>query len=272
MAREKIKSNSLLPTIGVAILFVLLAAFLLLPNFFDIKRTPLRVAVAANFSVPMRAIADEFEKAHSRKLDIIMGSTGNLYSQITNGAPFYILFAADVERPQRLEEEGYTSYGSRFTYAIGRIILWSRNDDLVEDFPTLEGILSSNAFRRLAIANSDVAPYGVAAQQVLEGLGLWDLLQSKIVRGENISQTYQFVRSRNAQIGIIALSEVSRPGTEISGSHWEIPDSLYQPIEQQAVVLADSSDLDEANAFIEFVKSDEIRALIRQFGYKLPGD
>jgi molybdate transport system substrate-binding protein len=266
------KKQSILPTLGLGILFVLLAAFLLLPGFFDVKPAQLRIAVAANFIVPMQAVVGEFEKQNNIKVDLSPASTGTLFTQIENGAPYDLFFAADIVRPKKLEDEGRIIVDSRFTYAIGKIVLWGRDDDLAEDFADLESILSSDRFRRLSIANPDLAPYGEAAQEALQQLGDWDDLQSKIVRGENINQAYQFVRSGNAQLGIIALSQITRPDREISGSHWEIPEALYKPIEQQAVILSESTNQQMAASFMEFMKSDEIGLLIREFGYKLPSE
>ena len=224
----------------------------------------IRVAVASNFANTLKVIASNFEAASGHKVKLSIGSTGKHYAQIHHGAPFDVFFAADSKRPALLEAEGAALPGSRFTYAIGRLVLWSPRDGYVD----AQGkILETGNFQHLAMANPRLAPYGKAAQEVLEYRGLWEILKSRAVLGENIAQTFQFVKSGNAWLGFVAWSQIKRPGQAVSGSYWNIPADLYTPIEQQAVLLNGSK---AAQEFVRFVQSEESRQLIRSFGYDLP--
>jgi len=224
----------------------------------------IRVAVASNFSDPMKEIATRFEAETGHHVVLAFGSTSQLYAQIKNGAPFAAFFAADVMHPERLEEKGIARHGSRFTYAVGRLVLWSPKPDEVDP----EGrVLNTGAFRHIAIANPRLAPYGHAAEQVLRARGVWDGLQGRIVRGENIGQTFQFVKSGNAELGFVAYAQVKPPNGAIEGSIWEPPRSLYSPIEQQAVLIKEDA---ATRAFMDFVKSDEARVIIQNYGYGTP--
>lgn len=227
------------------------------------------LAVAANFSRAAKALAAEFEQHSGHRVQLSFGSTGAHYAQIINGAPFDAFFAADEKTPERLEDDGRIKRGSRFTYAEGQLILWSAKADLVDP----EGkVLQSGKFTHLALANPRLAPYGQAAQQTLESLGLAEQLQEKIVRGENISQAYQFIHTGAAELGFVALAQLVDPtdrstgssGSNISGSYWVVPPQLYQPIKQQAVLLNDKK---AAQAFVDFVRSDRGRTIIRSHGY-----
>lgn len=222
------------------------------------------VAVASNFADAITEIARRFERQSGRKVVLSFGSTGKHYAQIKNGAPFDLFLSADAQRPKLLETDGAGVAGTRFTYAIGRVVLWSPAGGLVDG---AGAVLRSGGFDHLAIANPRLAPYGAASQQVLEALGLWDELQSRIVRGENIGQTLQFVRSGSAELGFVALSQITRPGRTPRGSYWEPPQSLYTPIEQQAVLLKDSA---PARAFVDYLRGDEAAKIIRGYGYRLP--
>ena len=224
----------------------------------------IHVAVASNFTNTIKALATRFEAGSGHKVTLSFGSTGKHYAQIKNGAPFHAFFAADVKRPELLDEEGVALPGSRFTYAIGKIVLWSPKRGAVD----AQGkVLEEGTFRHLAIANPKLAPYGKAARKVLQDRGIWEALQNRMVRGENIGQAFQFVKSGNAELGFVALSQVKHPAHSIEGSWWEIPQSLYTPIEQQAVLLRES---DAARAFLAFVKSDASLEIIRGFGYATP--
>jgi molybdate transport system substrate-binding protein len=221
----------------------------------------IRIAVATNFSSTMADLVTRFEASSDHTVLVSTGSTGNQYAQIKNGAPFAAFFAADARRPELLEEEGVAIPGSRFTYAVGRIALWSPRADYVD----AEGrVLETGRFRHLAIANPELAPYGAAARAVLQRRGLWDALEGRLVQGQDIGQAYSFVFSGNAELGFVAYSQLRRPGQLIEGSYWLVPETLHQPIEQQAVLL---EDLPAARAFLEFVKSAEARAIIRVYGY-----
>jgi len=224
-----------------------------------------RIAVASNFTHAIKAVAKRFEEQRSDKLILIFGGTGKFYAQIINGAPFDAFFAADIRRPALLEQQSIALPGSRFTYAQGQIVLFSPKTNYVD---ATGAILKKQTYHYLAIANPRLAPYGKAAQQVLIKLGLWEALQSQLVRGENIGQTYQFVMSGNAELGFVALSQIKQPGIVIiKGSYWEVPADLYQPIKQQAVLLSHNS---VAKAFMEFVQSNEAKTIIQDFGYKIP--
>lgn len=225
-----------------------------------------RVAVAANFAEPMGEIAKRFEETTGNRVVLSSGSTGKLYAQIIQGAPFDAFFAADAERPRLLEEAGKAVKGSRFTYAIGKILLWSVDPDLVDQ----EGkILSRGEFRRLSIANPRLAPYGKAAEEVLTGMGLWKALQPRLVQGENISQAFHFVFTGNAELGFVAASQVLHPKEPKGGSYWEPPTETYSPIEQQAVLLGESP---VAQAFMEYCRTKEVGDLLRSYGYLIHHD
>lgn len=226
----------------------------------------IQVAVASNFSVTLARVADRFEQRSGRRVILVPGSTGKHYAQIRNGAPFDVFFAADIRRPKLLEREDAIVPGSRFTYAFGKLVLWSPEPGLVDQRGE---VLERGAFRHLAIANPRLAPYGKAAQQALQSLELWSSLEDRLVFGENIGHAFQFVKSGNAELGLVAYSQVVRPGNEnaVKGSIWELPASLYSPIEQQAVALVDTAPV---RAFLDYVRSDEARTIIRSHGYTAP--
>lgn len=223
----------------------------------------IRVAVAANFSGAAKAVSSRFEANGDHRVTLVFGSTGKHYAQIHNGAPFDLFFAADARRPELLEEAGLCVAGSRFTYAQGRLILWSARDDYVDP----EGRILRSDFHHLAIANPQHAPYGRAARETLEALGLWNHVQKRLVRGENIGQTFHFANSGTAELAFVAYSQIRVPGVLASGSYWEVPLSMYGPIYQQAVLLRNTP---AARAFLEFVQSDEAKEIIRGYGYIIP--
>ena len=185
-----------------------------------------KVAVAANFTAPLQAIAPAFEKATGHKLVASFGATGQFYAQIKNGAPFEVLLAADDTTPARLENEGATVPGSRFTYAIGSLVLWSADAAYLDG---TDAALQAGQFRHLAIANPKAAPYGLAAMQVLDKLGLSEAVKGKLVEGQNITQAHQFVSTGNAELGFVALSQVYKDGKLGSGSAWIVPETMYEP-------------------------------------------
>jgi molybdate transport system substrate-binding protein len=224
------------------------------------------VAVAANFAGSAKRLAGEFASQTGHKLTLSSGSTGKFYAQIRSGAPFDVLLSADAETPHRLEAEKLAVAGSRFTYALGRLALWSPKKGFVDG----EGaILHTAGFGRLAIANPRLAPYGAAAKETLEKLGLWQALQSRIVQGENIAQTYQFVWSGNAQLGFIAYAQLRERG-ETSGSYWLVPEGLHTPLHQDAVLLVRGANNSAARAFLQFLGDKPARDSIRAHGYELP--
>lgn len=225
-----------------------------------------KVAAAANFTAPMRQLAQAFEQETGHKALLSFGATGNFYAQIRNGAPFQVLLAADDETPLKLEQEGLAVAGSRFTYATGRLVLWSRQPGLVDDQGEL---LRSGRFQRLALANPKLAPYGSAAIETLTRLGLLEALRPRLVQGDNIGQTYQFVATENAQLGFVALSQVQTAGRIAQGSAWIVPASLHQPIKQDAVLLRAGQGNPAASALLAFLKGEKARAVIRSFGYEI---
>ena len=223
-----------------------------------------QVAVAANFSAPMEEIAKAFFKSTGHQLKISTGASGKFYSQIKNGAPFQVFLSADEEKPAQLDKDGLTVQGTRFTYAIGKLVLWSVNPAMVDGKGQ---ILESEKFNKLAIANPKTAPYGEAAIETLTVLNLKRQLEPKFVMGENISQTYQFVASGNAAIGFVALSQVTRDNKLIGGSAWVVPEKLYSPIKQDAVLLVNGKDSAAARQFLQFLKGEESLRVIRSYGY-----
>lgn len=221
-------------------------------------------AVAANFTAPMKMLAKSFEQDTGHKLVLSFGSTGSFYAQIKNGAPFDVLLAADSDTPLRLEKDGLGVAGSRFTYATGRLVLWSPKAGVVDDQGS---VLSSGKFQRLAIANPKLAPYGAAAMQVLANLGLEATVQPKLVQGENIAQAYQFTASENAQIGFVALSQVFLQGHISQGSAWVVPAHLHAPLQQDAIVLRKGQDNPGAQALRVYLQSEKARRTLQTFGY-----
>ncbi len=224
------------------------------------------VAVASNFTAPMKVIAQAFERDTGHKVILSFGATGQFYAQIKNGAPFAVLLAADDETPARLEREGVAVTGTRFTYATGKLVLWSKKADLVDDKGE---ILKTGKFDKLALANPKLAPYGAAAMQVLEKLSLTKQLGPKLVEASNIGQTFQFVSSGNAALGFVALSQVFENGKLKEGSDWVIPSNLYSPIKQDAVLLTSGKANLAAQALLHYLRSDRAKAIIVSFGYDL---
>jgi molybdate transport system substrate-binding protein len=244
----------------------LLAGLIALGLSAPLLAAEVQVAVAANFTAPMQLIAADFEKATGHKAQLSFGSTGKFYAQIKNGAPFEVLLAADDETPAKLENEGLAVSGSRFTYAIGQLALWSAKPGFVDD---KGAVLKQGAFEHLAIANPKLAPYGAAAVETLTKLGLLGSVEGKFVQGENIAQTFQFVSTGNAELGFVALSQVYEGGKLKSGSAWIVPASLHAPIRQDAVVLTKGKDNPAAAALMKYLKSDSARAVIKSYGYAL---
>ena len=223
-----------------------------------------QVAVAANFTAPMQKIAPEFEKATGHKVVASFGSTGKFYAQIKNGAPFEVLLAADDETPAKLGKEGAVA-ASQFTYAIGKLVLWSAKPAVVDG----QGeVLKRNGFDHIAVANPKLAPYGAAAMEVMKSLGVTDTLQPKIVMADNIGQTQQFISSGNALLGFVALSQVLKDGA-IEGSAWIVPQKLYSPIRQDAIILEKGKNKAAAEALLKYLKGDAAKAVIKSYGYDL---
>jgi molybdate transport system substrate-binding protein len=225
-----------------------------------------QVAVASNFAIPMQKIAADFQKDTGHKAIVSAGATGKFFAQIKSGAPFEVLLSADDTTPAKLEQEGMAVPGSRFTYAIGTLVLWSAKPGFVD----AQGqVLKDGKFSHLALANPKTAPYGAAAFEVLKNLGLLDTLSPKFVQGENIAQTQQFIATGNAQLGFVALSQVQKEGKLTGGSAWVMPSTLYTPIRQDAVILAKGKGKAGATALMDYLKGDKAKAVIKSFGYTL---
>ena len=225
-----------------------------------------QVAVAANFTAPIQAIAKAFEADTGHKLVAAYGSTGQFYTQIKNGAPFEVFLAADDTTPAKLESEKETVAGSRFTYATGTLALWSAKPGYVD---AEAAVLKNNQYQHLAIANPKAAPYGLAATQVLDKLGLTQATQAKLVEGQNITQAFQFVSTGNAELGFVALSQIYKDGKVSSGSAWIVPAQLHDPIKQDAVILNKGRDSEAAKALMQYLKSPAAAAIIKSYGYQI---
>lgn len=225
-----------------------------------------QVAVAANFTAPIQALAKDFEKDTGHTLVASYGSTGQFYAQINNGAPFDVFLAADDSTPAKLEQEKAIVPGSRFTYAIGTLALWSPKPGYVD---SKGEVLRKNDFKHLSIANPKAAPYGLAATQVLEQLKLTDVTHAKLVEGQNITQAYQFVSTGNAELGFVALSQIYKDGKVSEGSAWIVPANLHEPIRQDAVILSKGQDNPAAKALVDYLKTPKAAALIKSYGYEI---
>jgi len=223
------------------------------------------IAVAANFTAPMKLIAAEFEKESGHKVVASFGATGKFYAQIKNGAPFEILLAADDETPTKLVKENAGVVGSQFTYAVGKLVLWSAKPGLVDG---AGAVLKKGDFAHLSVADPKLAPYGAAGVETMKALGVYESVQPKVVTAENITQAYQFISSGNAELGFVALSQVLKDG-KIEGSSWLVPANLYSPIRQDAVVLDKGKGQPAVDALMKFLKGDKAKAIIKSFGYDL---
>ncbi len=223
--------------------------------------TEIRVATASNFRNAMSELVMEFEHETGQRVVAVYGSTGKHYAQIVNGAPFDAFFAADTGRPEQLEKDGYALPGSRFTYAIGKLVLWSPRPGYVD---AKGDVLKQAEFRHLAMASPRLAPYGAAARQVLESLGLWLDLGPQLVIGENIGQALLFVQSGNAELGFVAWSQLVSETSLVQGSLWQVPEHLYRPIEQQAVLLNDHQ---VSRTFMSFIRGAAAARIIQAHGY-----
>jgi molybdate transport system substrate-binding protein len=248
------------PMLSRLVLQTLAAGALALGAVLPAQGAETSVAVAANFTDAANEIAQAFKERTGHEAVLSFGSTGQLYAQITQEAPFEIFLAADDERPEKAEDEGLAVPGSRFTYATGSIVLWSRDPKLVQG----EATLADGDFTRIAIANPVTAPYGAAAVQAMGALGVYDRLEPKIVQGNNIAQTYQFVETGNAELGFVALSQVAGRN---EGSRWVVPAELYETIRQDAVLLGNGAKSEAAKAFIDFLKGPEAAKIMQRYGY-----
>ena len=229
----------------------------------------IKIAVASNFYPTMKELVTHFESITpnsdtTNNIVLISGSSGKHYAQIINGAPFDLFFSADKLRPNMLEKEEVFNNQSRFTYALGKLALWSPFNEYVDS----DGqVLYNDDFRFIAIANPRIAPYGIASKETLTSMNLWQDMEEKLVRGENIAQTFQFAKSGNAKLGFVSYSQILSLNSSSEGSYWLVPQSMYQPIEQQAILLKDSS---LGKDFLSFIMSDEALDIIKRNGYDLP--
>ena len=225
----------------------------------------IKVAVASNFANVLKEIAIEFQKDTGHQLAITPGATGKFYAQISNGAPFDVFLSADDETPRKLAQEGKAIASSQFTYAIGRLALWSPNLEMIDKNAD---ILKTDKFKFIAIANAKVAPYGQAAVQTMQKLGVLTKIEPRVVQGESISQTYQFVSTGNAQLGFVAMSQIVENGKIKMGSAWIVPEEMHEQLKQDAVVLQSCKHMSACQALIEYLKSEKAKKLMASYGYK----
>lgn len=243
----------------------LLPALMVMLACASVLAEEVQVAVAANFTAPMKLIAVDFEKDTGHKAVLSFGATGKFYAQITNGAPFDVFLAADDETPGKLEKEGAAVSGSSFTYATGRLVLWSAKPGVVDD---KGAALLRGEFKHLAIAAPKLAPYGAAAMETMSKVGLLPILEPKLVQGESIGQTFSMISSGNAELGFVALSQVYEDGRIKSGSGWIVPTNLHSPIRQDAVLLTRAKNNQAAVQLVAYLKTEKAKTVIRSFGYE----
>jgi molybdate transport system substrate-binding protein len=246
-----------------------LAAIAFAASAFAAHAGEVTVAVAANFAAPMRKIAAAFKADTGHEAKLSFGATGAFAAQIRNGAPFDVLLAADEQTPERLEQDGHrlAVAGTRFTYAVGTLVLWSAREGYVD---TKGDVLAAGDFERIALANPKLAPYGAAAVETMRHLGVYGKLQPRMVQGENIAQTFQFVATGNAPLGFVALSQVMQDGRMAKGSAWVVPADMHSPIRQDAVLLAPGKGNAAAGELLKYLKGTKARGIIRSYGYELP--
>jgi molybdate transport system substrate-binding protein len=246
---------------------VLLIALLVGAMINPVLAEEVNAAVSANFAIPMQQIADLFQKESGYTVKLSFGSSGKFYSQIKEGALFDVFLSADEKYPKHLEQEGFTVPNKRFVYALGKLVLWSSRRGYVDD---KGAVLRKVNYNTLAYADPKLAPYGLAAKDTLEVMGLWNDIQDKLVRGENIAQTYQSAATGEADMAFVALSQIMHDGKLTEGSWWLVPSYMYSPIRQSAVLLSVAKDKVSAKAFLVFLKSEKAKTIIRNFGYELP--
>lgn len=238
-------------------------------NMDIVRAEEITIAAAADLNFAMKELVSEYEKTSGHQVKLTLGSSGNFFAQIQNGAPFDLYFSADIAYPKKLEEAGLTVSGSLYRYAIGRIVLWARHEsplEVTQGFATLR----QPSIKKIAIANPKHAPYGRAAVAAMEHFKVYDDAKDKLVLGENVSQTAQFVESGAADIGIIALSLALAPVMKAKGTYWEIPVDAHPPLEQGAVILRSSKHKESATQFLEFIKSRQGLAIMSHYGFEVP--
>lgn len=245
---------------------VMLVVMLTMPATQSAKAEQITIAVASNFTAAMREIVARFEQQTGHRVKVSYGSSGKLFAQVQHGAPFQAFFSADQAKPIALEKAGLVVPGSRFTYAFGGLVLWSSQPELVDEEAH---VLKQGNFNKLALANPKLAPYGSAAIDVLKKMDLLEVTRGQWVQGENISQTYQFVASGNADLGFVALSQVTRQGAISEGSYWVVPAELYHPIRQDAVLLNKGKNSAATQALLRFVQGGIAAGIIKHYGYQI---
>lgn len=234
---------------------------------FFVSAAEVHVAAASNFTQPLEKLSAKFAQDTGHKVILSYGATGKISTQITNGAPFQVFLSADQEHPKKLIQSRKAVAGTESTYAIGKLVLWSPQ---LKDIGPRAEALKLGQFKHLSIANPKLAPYGQAAKETLEKMGLWEKFRSRVVLGENITQAYQFVSTGNAELGFIALSQIKQDGKNPEGSFWVVPQSRYSAIKQDVVLLEKGKDNPAAKQFLEFLKSDQAKKIIEKYGYELP--
>ena len=232
-----------------------------------LRAAEVSVAVSSDFAAPLERLAPLFRKEGGHTLKVSTGASGKLYAQIRGGAQFDVFLCADEEKPKQLMQDGFAVGGSRFVYATGKLVLWSVQPEYVDE---KGAVLNKGNFNMLAIANPIFSPYGVAAKETLTKLTMWNSIQRKLTKGENVTLTYQLAATEKADLALVALSQVMRDGKVISGSSWIIPPGMHQPVRQSAVLLTGAKDPTTAKAFLDFLKSDKAQAVMRGFGYEVP--
>ena len=249
-----------------------LAVIALCAGMLPAQAEPLHVAVAANFLEPCRQLAEDFTRQSGQPVSLSSGSTGAFYAQIRNGAPFHILLAADQERPLLLEAGGFAVRDSRFTYAIGVLVLWSGvagRLDPASSETNIAALLAGGAVHHIAIANPEIAPYGSAAQQALQALGVWERVQPLLVRGQDVMQTFNFGVAGGAELAFVPLSLLTGPAGRTGGSTWQVPSRLHAPIRQDAVLLVKGAQVPGARGFLAYLRSERARRIIQSYGYQV---
>jgi len=251
------------------LVFALLLSLFLARNGVHAQEKQLRIAAAADLKFAMEELSRVFEKRRGTKVNVTCGSSGNFFSQFQNGAPFDLFFSADIDYPKRLEAAGLAEPQTLYEYAVGRIVIWTPTDAAVDVANSGWKTLQDASIKKIAIANPEHAPYGRAAIAALQKAGIYESVKARLVYGENISQAAQFVQSGNAQAGILAMSLAVSPAMR-EGKLWEVPAGMHPVLEQGAVILKDAHNKDIARAFLEFVKTDEARAILKKYGFELP--
>jgi molybdate transport system substrate-binding protein len=250
-------------------IFLVVCALVCAARQASAKTPEVRVAAAADLKLAMGELAAEFEKTGGAKVDVTYGSSGNFFSQLQNGAPFDLFFSADIEYPRKLEAAGITETATLYEYAIGRIVIWTPPESKLDLAKLGWKVLLDSQVQKIAIANPEHAPYGRAAVAAMQKAGIYEQVKPKLVYGENISQTAQFVQSGNAQAGIVAMSLAVSPAMK-NGKQWEIPADMHPAIEQAAIIMKAAKNKQAAKAFLEFVKSKDGRAILEKYGFVIP--